>query len=59
LVIVAAGSPDAYAGISGIHIGSRGSRQPIEELAPGFRLAFKTRWQDSIEGRPYYARGWT
>jgi hypothetical protein len=59
LVIVAAGSADAYTGISGIHIGSRRSRQPIEELAPGFRLGFKTRWQDSIEGAPYYTRGWT
>jgi hypothetical protein len=59
LVVVAAGSVDAYAGISGIHTGSRGFRQPIEELAPGFRLGFKTRWQDSIDGEPYYDRGWT
>jgi hypothetical protein len=59
LVIVAAGSVDAYTGISGIHTGSRGFRQPIEELAPGFRLGFKTRWQDSIDGAPYYDRGWT
>jgi hypothetical protein len=59
LVIVAAGSVNAFAGIAGVHVGSRGSRQPIEELAPGFRLAFKNRWQDGIDEVPYYARGWT
>lgn len=59
LVIVAAGSVDAYAGISGCHTGTRGPRQPIEELAPGFRLAFKERWQDGIENAAYYTRAWT
>lgn len=59
LVVVAAGSADAYASISGCHIGSRGPRQPIEELAPGFRLAFKNRWQDGIDDAAYYTRGWT
>ncbi|RYP08589.1 hypothetical protein DL764_001824 [Monosporascus ibericus] len=32
LVIVAAGSVDAYSGIPGIYPGSRGTRQPIEEI---------------------------
>ena len=59
IVIVAAGSADAYSGIAGIYPGTRGARQPIEEIAPGFRLAFKTRWQDSIETAAYYTRGWT
>jgi hypothetical protein len=44
LVIVAAGSADAYTGISGIHIGCRGSQQPIEELAPEVRI------QDPVAG---------
>ncbi|RYP63951.1 hypothetical protein DL769_006829 [Monosporascus sp. CRB-8-3] len=66
IVIVAAGSADAYSGIPGIHPGSRGTRQPIEEIpaednetGQNFRLAFKTRWQDSIETVPYYTRAWT
>lgn len=59
LVVVAASSADAYAGIAGIHPGTRGVRQPIEEIEPGFRLAFKTRWQDYIEDAVYYTRGWT
>ena len=40
LVIVAAGSENANAGIAGLDPGSRGSRQPIEEIFPGFRLAY-------------------
>jgi hypothetical protein len=59
LVLIAASGPDAYAGLSGVRPGSRGLRQPIEEIASGFRLAFKARWQDSIEGVAYYTRGWT
>ncbi|RYP08309.1 hypothetical protein DL765_008851 [Monosporascus sp. GIB2] len=66
IVIVAAGSVDAYSGIPGINPGSRGTRQPIEEIpaednetGQNFRLAFKTRWQDSIDTVPYYTRAWT
>ncbi|KAF2012898.1 HET-domain-containing protein [Aaosphaeria arxii CBS 175.79] len=59
LVIVTAGSDNAHAGIAGLHPGTREYRQPIEEIAPGFRLAFRTRWADSVEGRSYNKRGWT
>ncbi|KAK4233672.1 heterokaryon incompatibility protein-domain-containing protein [Achaetomium macrosporum] len=59
LVIVAAGSETAYSGIAGVHPGSRTSRQPIEEIAPGFRLAFRSRYANSMEGVPYKSRGWT
>ncbi|KAK4233760.1 heterokaryon incompatibility protein-domain-containing protein [Achaetomium macrosporum] len=59
LVIVAAGSETAYSGIAGVHSGSRTSRQPIEEIAPGFRLAFRSRYADSMQNVPYSSRGWT
>ncbi|KAF2099789.1 HET-domain-containing protein [Rhizodiscina lignyota] len=59
LVIVTAGSDTAYMGINGLRSGTRETQQPIEEIAPGFRLAFRTRWADSVEGRSYYSRGWT
>ncbi|KAK0712120.1 heterokaryon incompatibility protein-domain-containing protein, partial [Lasiosphaeris hirsuta] len=59
LVIIAAGSASANEGIAGIDPGSRGFRQPIEQMAPGFRLAYKTRWQDGIPASRYYKRGWT
>ncbi|KAH7138762.1 heterokaryon incompatibility protein-domain-containing protein [Dendryphion nanum] len=59
LVIVTAGSDNAYAGITGLRSGTREYRQPIEEIAPGFRLAFRTRWADSVEGKSYNTRGWT
>lgn len=59
LVIVAAGSETAFSGIAGVHPGSRTSRQPIEEIAPGFRLAFRSRYADSMRAVPYHTRGWT
>ncbi|KAK7419254.1 hypothetical protein QQX98_003406 [Neonectria punicea] len=59
LVIIAAGSPHAHAGIAGIRPGTREFQQPIEEIGPGFNLAFKTRWQDSMERTVYNTRGWT
>lgn len=59
LVIIAAGSANANSGIAGIDPGSRGLQQPVEQLAPGFRLAYKARWQDGIGASKYYTRGWT
>lgn len=59
LVIVTAGSDNAHVGIAGLRSGTREYRQPIEQIAPGFRLAFRTRWADSVQGRSYYTRGWT
>ncbi|KAK0652670.1 heterokaryon incompatibility protein-domain-containing protein [Cercophora newfieldiana] len=59
LVIIAAGSAHANAGIAGIDPGSRGFQQPIEQVAPGLRLGFKARWQDGIGASKYYTRGWT
>lgn len=59
LVIVVAGNADAYTGIRGLHSGSRGFRQAIEEVAPGLRLAFKSHWADDTVGTAYETRGWT
>jgi hypothetical protein len=59
LVIVTAGSNTAMSGISGLRSGTRGSRQPIEQIAPGFRLAFNSRWMNLMGNRPYNTRGWT
>jgi hypothetical protein len=59
IVIIAAGSANANAGIPGLDPGSRGFRQPIEQIAPDFRLAYKSRWQDGIKRAKYYTRGWT
>ncbi|KAH9883461.1 heterokaryon incompatibility protein-domain-containing protein [Xylariomycetidae sp. FL2044] len=59
LVIVAAGARNAFDGIAGVHEGTRGMQQPVEELAPGFRLAFKSRWQDTLGRSVYETRAWT
>ncbi|CAK7203184.1 hypothetical protein SEUCBS139899_005915 [Sporothrix eucalyptigena] len=59
LVIIAAGTPDAYAGIAGVSGGSGRPRQAIEQIAPGLRLAANARWQDYIDDSLYYKRGWT
>jgi hypothetical protein len=59
LVIVAAGSESAKAGIKGLWPRTRHSQQPIEEIAPGFRLGYRSRWANLIEMQPYHTRGWT
>ncbi|OAL36012.1 hypothetical protein AYO20_04673 [Fonsecaea nubica] len=59
LVIVAAGSPNAYSGIAGVRPKSRDWGPPVEQIAPGFRLAFRSRYADSMQATPYNARGWT
>lgn len=59
LTIVAATGTDANAGLPGLRPGTRGITQPVEEIAPGFRLAFKTRSEDYIRSSVYHTRGWT
>ncbi|KAM0514141.1 hypothetical protein ACHAPE_007232 [Trichoderma viride] len=59
IVICAAGSRSAHSGITGVRPGTREFKQPIEELAPGFRLAYRQKPQDGIESLPCYKRGWT
>ncbi|KAK4178820.1 HET-domain-containing protein [Triangularia setosa] len=59
LVIVAAGSEHADAGIAGVYPGTRGTSQVVEEIAPGFRLAARTRYQDALKKASYSTRAWT
>ncbi|KAK0667689.1 heterokaryon incompatibility protein-domain-containing protein [Cercophora samala] len=59
LVIMAAGSEHADAGIAGVHPGTRGTNQAVEEIAPGFRLAARSRYQDALQKAPYSQRAWT
>jgi hypothetical protein len=59
LTIVAATGTDANAGLPGLRPGTRGITQPVEEISPGFRLAFKTRSEDYIRSSVYHTRGWT
>ncbi|KAK4197113.1 HET-domain-containing protein [Triangularia verruculosa] len=59
LVIMAAGSEHADAGIAGVYPGTRGAGQVIEEIGPGFRLAARTRYQDSLKKTAYSTRAWT
>ncbi|KAK4225289.1 heterokaryon incompatibility protein-domain-containing protein [Podospora fimiseda] len=59
LVIMAAESSHANTGIDGVRPGTRGAPQAIEEIAPGFRLGTRTRWQDSSKKFPYNKHAWT
>jgi hypothetical protein len=59
LTIMAATGSHANAGLPGVRPGTRGQRQPIEEIAPGFRLAFKPLYQNHIKDSTYYTRAWT
>ncbi|KIJ40710.1 hypothetical protein M422DRAFT_230080 [Sphaerobolus stellatus SS14] len=59
LTIVAGSGDNANVGLPGVRLGTRGVGQPVEELAPGFRLGFKQKLQDYIPGTVYYTRGWT
>jgi hypothetical protein len=59
VVICAAESQGAYSGIKGVRPGTREFKQPIEQIAPGFRLAYRQKSHDGIEGLLYYRRGWT
>ncbi|KDR74933.1 hypothetical protein GALMADRAFT_227276 [Galerina marginata CBS 339.88] len=58
LTIVAATGTDAHAGLPGLHPGTRGITQQVEEIAPGFRLAFKSRVLDYVPNAAYMTRGW-
>ncbi|PPQ79026.1 hypothetical protein CVT25_002335 [Psilocybe cyanescens] len=57
--IIAASGANANAGLPGLHPGSRGVSQPIEEIGPGFRLAFKPRAADLISTSVHSTRAWT
>lgn len=59
IVIVAWSSKDAFAGLQGLRPEERGKPIPLVEMAPGFRLAYKTHWFYEIDNAPYYTRGWT
>jgi len=59
LTIMAATGADANAGLPGVRPGTRGQRQPIEEIMPGFRLAFKPLYQNHIKDSAYFTRAWT
>jgi hypothetical protein len=58
LTIYAATGNAANAGLPGVLPGTRGQRQPIEEIAPRLRLAFKQRYQNYIKDSAYYTRAW-
>ncbi|XDG01577.1 hypothetical protein ABKA04_001192 [Annulohypoxylon sp. FPYF3050] len=59
IVICAAGISSAFSGIDGVRPGTRGFKQPIEEIAPGFRLTYRHKWQDGKGDLPHSSRGWT
>ncbi|PPQ68541.1 hypothetical protein CVT26_003350 [Gymnopilus dilepis] len=59
LTIVAAGGADANVGLPGVYPGTRGMPQVVEELGPGFRLAFKAKSEDYVRSSVYHTRGWT
>ena len=59
LMIMVASGKDARAGIAGLYPGTRGDSQPIEEIGPDFRLAYKQKFQDYIASEVYFTRGWT
>ncbi|KAF8971554.1 heterokaryon incompatibility protein-domain-containing protein [Flammula alnicola] len=59
LTIIAATGIDSNAGLPGLHPNTRGVNQPIEEVLPGLRLAFKQKSVDYSEKSVYYTRAWT
>ncbi|TFK31496.1 heterokaryon incompatibility protein-domain-containing protein [Crucibulum laeve] len=59
VTIMAASAMNANTGLPGVRPGTRGERQPIEEIMPGFRLAFKPKYEDYIKDAVYYTRAWT
>jgi hypothetical protein len=50
---------DANAGLPGLYPGTRGATQPIKEIGPRFRLAFKQKDEDYISSSVYHTRAWT
>lgn len=59
LTIIAASGSDANAGLPGVRAGSTDRSQAIEEIQPGFRLAYKPMMQYYKPESTYYTRGWT
>ncbi|KDR77666.1 hypothetical protein GALMADRAFT_119775 [Galerina marginata CBS 339.88] len=59
LMIMVASGKDARAGIPGLYPGTLGETQPIEEIGPDFRLAYKQTFQDYLTEEIYFTRGWT
>ncbi|KIJ36775.1 hypothetical protein M422DRAFT_260866 [Sphaerobolus stellatus SS14] len=59
LTIIAASGEAATTGLPGVRPYTRGFTQAIEEIRPGFRLAYKTKYQDYIPNAKYYTRAWT
>ena len=59
VTIVAATGGSADAGLPGVRSGTRENRQPIEELTPGLRLAFKPISVNYINDSVHRTRGWT
>jgi len=59
LTIMAATGVNANAGLPGLWTNTRGKTQPVEQVLPGLRLAFKQKYQDYIENSVYYTRAWT
>ncbi|KAF8972473.1 heterokaryon incompatibility protein-domain-containing protein [Flammula alnicola] len=58
-IMIMAATGDAFVGLPGVRPGTRGRRQPIEEVVPGLRLAFRQRFQNDVKDSPYYTRAWT
>jgi len=59
VTIIAATGDNANAGLPGVRPGTRNYCQPIEEVMPGLRLAFKPRMVDYLDDAVYETRGWT
>ena len=59
LTITAASGKHANSGLPGVRPGTRSFRQPVESIAPDFRLAFKPRSVDYLGECVYYTRAWT
>ncbi|OCL06985.1 HET-domain-containing protein, partial [Glonium stellatum] len=59
VTIIAATGDGADAGLPGVRSGTRGYRQPIEEVMPGLRLAVKPVHSNYMKDSVYISRGWT
>ncbi|KDR74962.1 hypothetical protein GALMADRAFT_570303 [Galerina marginata CBS 339.88] len=59
LTILAGTGADANAGLPGVQPGTRKVVQPMEEILPGLRLAYRAKHYDYIKDSVYYTRGWT
>jgi hypothetical protein len=55
---IQAGGKDSNVGLPGVRPGTRGPCQPIEEIMPGLRLAYKQKVPDFASESVYYTRAW-